>query len=249
MLFRSVAVLHRPTNQTVVFGDICVERLGFVSHDAFKAAQLRARAQQGHARLAIFRRREAFLAEHADVSAVLSNEAEMTHPDHSNNAFARDLVAKLNQYGSWSDRQVECFLASVERDHTFARQRAERATQEAARRATAQPAPQGRVTVEGQVVGVKEHQMEGYGYRVDEVTVFKMTVLLDNGSKVWLTLPSGFSSQEVRGRRIRVTATFTRSNTDPTFAFGKRPSGLEVPPTRREGDVLTEAQLDKEDDA
>jgi hypothetical protein len=222
------AVKHVPTGQVVVFGDICVDRLGFANRDAFRAAQVRARAQQGHARLAIFRQREAFLARSPQLAAILSNEAEMTHPDHANNEFARDIVAKLNQYGSLSDRQVECFVASVERDHVIARQRAERAAQEAARRASAQPAPEGRVTVEGQVVGVKQHDVAGFGYyNRGSSTILKMTLLLDNGSKVWMTVPGGVD-QGIRGKRVRVTATFTRSSTDQSFAFGKRPSGLEV---------------------
>src|SRR5690348_8493504 len=48
------AVRHIPTGQNVVFGSSCVSRLGFKNQSEFKAAQVRARAEQGNARMAAY---------------------------------------------------------------------------------------------------------------------------------------------------------------------------------------------------
>ena len=72
------------------------------------------------------------------------------------------------------------------------------------------------------MVSVKLHESQ-FG------VAWKMVILLDSGSKVWLTVPNSVNEpQELRDKRVKVTATFTPSNDDPTFAFGKRPSKFEV---------------------
>jgi len=97
-------------------------------------------------------------------------------------------------------------------------QQAERAKQ----REAAGPAPEGRVQVAGIVTKVQERE----GYMLDTVT-YKMTVLLENGSRVWTTVPSAISDVEP-GDRIQFTATFEHSADDATFAFGKRPSKASI---------------------
>lgn len=208
------AVKHRPTGHVVVFGDVCVERLRFANYNAFKAAQVRSRAATGHARLIVFQKREKFLSEHPELAALVNNQAELSHPDHANNSFLHDVISKLNKYGALSERQVAAVLRSAARDHEYAAQRAERQAQDAARRATATPAPEGRCQLEGEVACIKLRN-EGPA---------KMLVVLTNGAKVWLTAPSGV----YRNDRIRFQATLTRSADDPFFSFGKRPSNVKV---------------------
>ena len=213
------AVKHRPTGQVIVFGDVCVERLQFANRNEFKAAQLRAKAAQGNANLALYTKRLRFLEAYPEFSAVVNNREELSKPVHANNSFAHDILDKLNKYGSLSEKQVAAFMSSIQRDNDYEVRRAERAAAEQARRATAQPAPDGRCQVEGEVTQIKGHE-SAFGI------VPKMVVLLTTGAKVWLTVTSG---QEVSvGDKVKFTATFTRSNTDQFFAFGKRPSKLEV---------------------
>jgi hypothetical protein len=210
-----VAVLHHPTQTNVVFGSDCVEHLGFANRSAFKAAQVRARAEQGNARLRVYHQRVEFLKALPELEAFLKSENLFTSPLHANNHFARDIVAKLNQYGSISPRQVECLMASIQRDLEAPARQAERD----ARKAAAGPAPEGRQEVSGEVVMVRDYDSQ-FGVQT------KMLVVLANGSTVFVSVPS--SATVEKGQQIKFTATFTPKADDKTFAFGKRPTKLSV---------------------
>jgi hypothetical protein len=124
-------------------------------------------------------------------------------------------------------------LASVwNREQQRVVERNARAEAEAARKADATDAPEGRVEVEGVIVATKT-------YESDFGTTEKMTVLADAGFKVFVTIPNSIAYAERnddgsytmpagRGDRVRFTATFERSNDDATFAFGKRPAKAEI---------------------
>jgi hypothetical protein len=209
-----IAVRHIPTNQNVVFGDVCVERLGFVNYEAFKAAQIRAKAAQGNASLAVFRKREQFLADHPDFAVIINNPTELSHPDHARNGFAIDIILKFNKYGKLSDAQFAAFIQSIARDHEYAARRAQEAAQPRG------PVPTGRVIVEGELIKVKTYDPE-----VDGRSGTKMTLKLDNGSKVWMTMPIAYDLQtHPKGSRVKVRATITASRDDVSFGFGKRPT-------------------------
>lgn len=75
-------------------------------------------------------------------------------------------------------------------------------------------APQGLQTVTGRVLTIKP-KTGMYG------TTNKMTVKLENGSRVWASVPKGATVRP--GDDITFTATFERSKDDPSFAFGSRP--------------------------
>jgi hypothetical protein len=214
-----VAVRHIPSDTNLVFGDICVAHLGFANYDAFKAAKLRAKAAQGNASLKIFKKRLQFLNANPEFRQVLESE-ELNHPDHANNGFLQDIVLKLNKYGFLSEAQVNAFLKSVVRDHEFAVKRAERERAEAVRRQTAMPAPTGRNKFTGQIISIKTVE-SAFG------VAWKTLVLLDCGSKVWMTLPSGLSSED-KNKKIEFKATLTQSKDDALFFFGKRPSLIKV---------------------
>lgn len=86
----------------------------------------------------------------------------------------------------------------------------------AAEQAEAGPAPEGKVTVTGTVSKVAVHEND-YGYRK------VMTVVLDNGARVWGTVPAAIYEVGAGGT-VTFTATFSRSDRDETFGFFKRPS-------------------------
>jgi hypothetical protein len=213
-----VAVWHSPSARNVVFGSDCVAHLGFAGRDDFKASRVRARAEQGNARMRVFKLREEFLAANPAVLDAITAAAD---PVHANNAFVRDVLSKLNRYGSLSENQVNAFVKSLARDRDNELVKAHRAEAEAARRATATPAPNGRVTVQGEVVSVKDYDGQ-FGI------CWKMLVLLDTGSKVFVSVPGGIDQTTLRGRKVRFTASFTPSATDPLFAIGKRPTKAEL---------------------
>jgi hypothetical protein len=192
------AVRHQPTGEVVVFGADCTERLGFANQMAFKLAQLKSKAEAGHARMKIWNLRTAFLATHPEVADAVE---QLKNPVHAKNLFAQDVLAKLNLYGSLSERQIAAVLSSLARD-----------IQNAARRAV-------EATVTGVVLSMKE-QATDFG------VVTKMLMKLENNAKVWLTCPA--KAEINRTDTVTITATFERSKDDPSFSFGKRPVVVNV---------------------
>lgn len=157
--------------------------------------------------------RERFMAEHPEV---LKWIAEAEKPVHRDNTFVHDVLAKLDRYGSLTDRQMAAIPTSLARDVEFAERRAREASE------TKGDAPDGKAEVTGKVVSIKWRESHWGATR-------KMLVKLTNNSKVWLT-----AAEEIEpGDTITVRATFTRSDDDRSFAFGKRPKLVEV---IREGD-------------
>lgn len=200
------AVRHIPTGEVVVFGADCTERLGFANRKAFKLALLQKKAEGIKGRLKIWNARVAFLEAHPQF--VVAIEAVKTNPVHAGNRFAHDVVRKLDQYGSLSDKQVNGVIASLQRDIEFAARKAAQVEE------VKGDAPEGRVEVTGEVLSVQERETH-FGF------VTKMLVKLGNNSKVWVTVPSGSGIE--RGDMATFKATFERSRDDKSFAFGSRP--------------------------
>ncbi len=204
------AVLHKPTNEQVVFGADCTERLGFENRQAFKLALLKKRAAAHAESLKAWMAREAFVAAHPTIAAALKAIEE---PVHAGNAFVKDVLAKLNRYGSLSDKQVAAVEQSLARDIERVKAKAAEAIE------VKGDAPEGRMEVTGTVLTVRS-QFSDYGESL------KMLLKLENNSKVWVTVPSAACDGEggLRGRVITIRATFERSKDDRSFAFGKRPT-------------------------
>lgn len=200
------AVEHLPTGERVVFGCDCTERLNFANQNAFKLAQMKSRADANAKRFKVYNQVQAYLAANVEFAAVV---VKMDEPVHAKNSFARDIVSKLNAYGSISDRQRDAVVASLKRDEEFAARRAAEATKVRGN------APEGRVKVTGTVVSIKGVDT-AFGYTE------KMLVELANGAKVYCTKPS-FLRNAVRGDVVSFTATFTVKE-DKSFAFGNRPT-------------------------
>jgi hypothetical protein len=194
-------VKHLLTGDVVVFGADCTKRLEFIDQKTFKLAQLQARDAANKVRIKVWNAREAFLQANPLFAAVL--------PYTGTNTFVKDVVAKLGQYGSLSERQVAAVLNAIARD-------AQKATQQAVEALEVKgEAPVGRVTVTGVVLSTKT--VEGfYG------TTRKMLVKLENNSRVWVTTPAGSGIE--RNDTVTFTATFEASKDDKSFAFGSRPT-------------------------
>lgn len=204
------AVQHQPSGEVVVFGADCTERLGFTNRQAWKLAQLKSKAEAGHARLKVWKARERFLEANPAIVAAM---AQAKTPAHAGNTFVADVLAKLDRYGNLSEAQVAAVVKSLARDLETAARKAAEALE------VKGDAPEGRQTVTGTVLSVK-------GQDTDFGFVVKMLVKLENNSKVWLTVPAG--ADLVRGDLATFTATFERSRDDRSFGFGKRPRMVNV---------------------
>ena len=199
------SVRHLPTNDVVVFGAICTDRLGFANKVAFKLAQLQARAEARKVRFTIWTKRQEFLAANPAIAEAL---VKINEPAHSKNTFVKDVLSKLDQYGDLTVNQVNAVIKSLARDVEYAARQAAEASEPKG------PAPSGRVTVTGQVLSTKLQESD-FG------AVLKMLVKLENNSKVWVSVPSRETVE--RGDKVTFKATFEVSKDDPSFAFGSRP--------------------------
>ncbi len=122
----------------------------------------------------------------------------------------RDMVSKLVRYGSMTEK-AEGFL------RTLLTRIAKYPEMMAARKAEKEAAadcPTGRVTVEGIILKLAQHESQ-FG------TVTKMTVKDTSGFLVWTTVPTGMDAQ--RGATVKFTVTVTPSDRDVKFGFGKCP--------------------------
>lgn len=160
-----------------------------------------------------------------NTDAIFDEDAEI-HP------ILRDMGARLQQYGSLSDKQRDfAKRLLIEAQEKQARRDAERAA--------AQPAPEGRATIEGEVIKAV-YKTETHGYH--DRGVYRITIKTDAG---WVAngnaprelvddvytrfTPAGEAASDyLKGRRVRLVATVEPKGDDPTFAFFKRPTKPEV---------------------
>ncbi len=124
------------------------------------------------------------------------------------NEFLRSLRSQLEKRGSLTERQIAAagrFLSAAQ--------------------TPLPPAPVGRVEFRGTVLSVKFKES---GYRQIPGS-WKATIQSEEGWKAWLTVPKNLQEsvpdvQELVGRKVTLEATLSRSDRDPSFAFGKKPT-------------------------
>lgn len=205
--FRYVQVWeHLPTNVYVAIGETCGdERFGLDSRASFdrKALQGRAAAAREAAKKA------------ASIAATYEANPGLAEAFEVPNDFISDVRSKLERYGSISERQI----AAVIRVAASTRARLVERAAEDERKV---PAPVGRVTFFGEVVSRKFFEGDwGCGYKLTVKVTAPEGIYLVNFNE-----PSKIRTE--RGDTVRVTATLTQSDRDPSFAFGKRPSGAAI---------------------
>lgn len=90
--------------------------------------------------------------------------------------------------------------------------------------------PEGRITFTGTIVWADLVQGAAFSYHDDGFTP-KMTIRHDDGWTVRVTVPAGTGVlDELKGSRVTLTATLTRSDRDPLMGWGKRPTKVAVTP-------------------
>lgn len=225
----TILFYHEKTNTYIRTGGDCAEKLemgfSFKALSAFRTSihdALDAKAGKRKA-LAILEEKgygEAFALYEIDMSelptdgtrTVRDNEGVDVHPILADALTVRDIVGRLVQYGSISDKALDYVGALLKRIAN----RPERERLWAAEKEAALPCPTGRVTIIG-VVLKTELRPSMYG------EVLKMTVKSDDGFMAWGTAPSGLGTIE-RGAKVTFVATLIPSETDSKFGFFKRPT-------------------------
>jgi hypothetical protein len=141
-------------------------------------------------------------------------------------ATLEDMWYKVGKYGDMSPNAVAYATKILGWISDAADRLAEREAASAALLATGVKVPTGRVVVEGEVVftDLKEGS-DSYGRAT---YTYKMIVLSDEGWKVYSTVPATLMAEimldDLKGRRVRFTATIEAKDTDPLFGFAKRPT-------------------------
>jgi hypothetical protein len=202
---------HVPSNTYVQTGEDCAEKLH--EGDALNFRSFRVKAKKGIDAAAGKRKAKIFL-ENANLTAAwdIYDGGLDFNPKWEENTIY-DIVRKLVQYGSISDKQ-ELFIGNLLNQIV---NRVQVAARRAAEEAAALPIPvTGRVAISGTVLTLKG-QDTMYGY------VTKMLVQHDDGWKVWGTVPQALAEVE-KGHHVNFTATITVDDNDPKFGFFKRPS-------------------------
>jgi hypothetical protein len=212
-------VLHRPTGGHLAFGEICADRCELPSRDAFRAKYIKDRAALQAAALENMTRKAAFRAAHPEVVELLET---VDISDRFDDSFLVSVARQYNSKGELSERQVEALEKLISRQ----RERDARREQE---RWELQGAPQleeGRYEITGEIVSAKVVDGD-YGMQV------KMLVKLENGNKVYGSMPSnveeelgsdGIAALRARPQPVRFTAQVERSRDDEHFGFFKRPT-------------------------
>jgi len=133
------------------------------------------------------------------------------------------LASSCHQFGSLTEKQL-----------AFARSLVVEIADRKAADADKINAPTGRLEITGEVVSRKFSE-NAYGL-TDRITVLVETVYGH-----WIlncTTPAALTGTRFkRGDTVRLTATITPSDTDPSFAFGKRPTKASVVTTTADGEV------------
>ena len=140
-----------------------------------------------------------FLAEHVGLAGALAASSRGTH-------ILRSFAQQLATRGSLSERQVAAAF-------------------KVAADVTAAPpvinVPEGRQTVEGEIISIKEY-FNSYTGGMD----FKMLVLDPRGFKVFGSVPRSITTEAERGVKVRFTARLEAKELG--FGFFKRPTQAEV---------------------
>jgi hypothetical protein len=202
---------HRPSNSYIVTGMDCAAKMDMDNPVAFRDFKKRVQAglklQKGKTKAA------QILAERNLTGAWEVYTATYDAPLAREESIITDIVGKVVQYGSISDKQAN-FVAKLLADIG---QRAQRTAQREADKAAAAPLPVSdkRMTIRGEVVSTKLTD----GFRGE---VLKMLVRHESGWKVWGTVPAGLTVE--RGDTVEFDAKVQPSRDDPKFGFFSRPT-------------------------
>jgi hypothetical protein len=233
----SALLVRDDVREYIHVGEVCLDnRFQTLTKEEFK--RLREAARLNRERANFEERIDALVEQHPHLQRLLNNDATV-----QGNSFLSDVRRKFVENGRLSDNQIAAvervFNAEGQRNQWAAEKAARQANwaaEKAALQAAGVQAPEGRVAVEGEIVSIKYQQNQfgprrfyGNGASGYDGGNYKIVVKTAEGWSVYVTLPSNLADQAdaAKGRRIKFTATLTRSDRDVTFAFGKRPTGAQ----------------------
>lgn len=222
---------HLPSDNLVTFGETCTEILGMsndrIQHEmVLLKRQVENERQQEKNEQYKQEKKEKFAAEHPDIVKFLDSIDE----DEEQFYFIVDMKRSLDNWGSLTDNQAAAVQRTMEARKAYMQRKYEEALNEVEPEDEVEP---GRYVIEGTVISHKWQDNSYTGGRDH-----KMLVKMDDGNKVWGSVPRSVSdycyhndeneNRDLKGLRVRFTATVSPSDRDSHFGFYKRPSSAEV---------------------
>lgn len=213
------AAIHRQisTNRYVVFGQTCAdETLGVDGRRALEAKRAKDAAAARRKNQREEAERQANLAE---TKRLYPEAVQILDGYDGHNDFLLDIASKFARFGNLSEKQANAVVRAAERDAAIE-----------AEKLAAEPVPEGKQLVTGEVVKsyLKEDIYDGF----KQVWIVKD----DRGFKVWGTVPKAIRTHNdfddenfgLKGKRVSFEATLVQSSKDPKFGFSKRPSKAQI---------------------
>lgn len=226
-------MLHKPTNTILHVGENCLSNRFEQATAAFHAMRKAAELSRENQRI-VSERTRYFEAnpgvEPIYVRYILWAKNAVEAPEFED-TFLQDLMRKLRDYGSLSEKQTPWVEKCISR--WVDRKLAEKAREE--EKAVVADIEEGTYQFTGTIVSVKEH-FSDFG------ASWKMTVKSEDGRVYWGTIPAqlfdiDITNKDLKEETVTVTikAAVTRSEKDRTFGFFKRPRLVSV--TDAEGTI------------
>jgi len=227
-------MLHKPTNTILHVGENCLANRFEQATAAFHA--MRKAAELDREKMRIKTAREEYFAANPDIRIAYdrfisySKNGGLTGTEFED-SFLQDLMRKLRDYGSLSEKQTPWVEKCISR--WVDRKLAEKERED--EKATIADVEEGTYEFTGTIVSVKEH-FSDFG------SSWKMTVKAEDGRVYWGTIPVqlfdiDITNKDLKEETVTVTikAAVTRSEKDRTFGFFKRPRLVSV--TDAEGTI------------
>jgi hypothetical protein len=224
-----VLFLHKPTQTMIHVGHICASNtVGLPSKAAAAKKRAEKAAREEAERIKRHEAAQAWADENADVVEFLDGYVNaVASANRRAHPFLDDMVRGLHKWGTLFPRQAEAVRKFIAND---AKPKPEPDPEPTT------PLAEGNRVIEGKIVSVKDKHTP-YGMTL------KMLVVQSDFNKVWGTVPRSleelsFSSVdrdgnvtegiELKGQRVRFSATVERSRDDEHFGFYKRPTKAQI---------------------
>lgn len=213
-----VACDHIPSKKRVCIGWQCANKIG-LPLDQYKKKFLLQYRKSRESQLLLAQMRGEFRDAHTDIIPWLETFK-------TSNNFVCDLQEKFQKNGKLTDLQIEALKVTKKREEEYQ-------VKKLAHEADLKHAPkvlEGKHEVEGTIISTKLVESPGFGFRSEPIRTWKMIVELTDKNRVYVTIPVTIMLQsiaqhiELKGLKVKFTATFTRSKDDDHFAFGKHPT-------------------------
>ena len=216
--------VYKPTGEVVIFGEDCTKLIGLADSRStleFNKLRERARKDEREAKLAMEKeqRKEIFAKQYPELVEFFEDHDMDTERFYFVNEMHRALIF----FGYLTTGQADAMRRTLVKRQEMAAKQLEDAVN-----APEADAPSGKHTVAGIVVSSK---VEDGLYGPQR----KMLVKLDDGNKVWGSMPAsiidgirehyGYTEDAFKGGvRVSFSANFTVSNNDSHFSYYKRPT-------------------------